>query len=128
MNNAEYGAFCWNELATADLEAAKKFYGSVFGWQFSEHDMGDMTYTMIKRHHQEFAGIWSIPKDQAQHIAPHWMSYILVENIEDSLQKALEHGASVIKPISPAGTMGLLAIIQDPTGAHLALWQDLTMA
>lgn len=42
------GEFCWNELATANVKTAKDFYGKVFGWEFSDHDMGDMTYTMIK--------------------------------------------------------------------------------
>src|SRR6201986_4062246 len=28
------GAFCWNELYTSDLEAAKRFYGELFGWQW----------------------------------------------------------------------------------------------
>ena len=32
----EPGAFCWFELMTRDVEGAKKFYGSVFGWRYKD--------------------------------------------------------------------------------------------
>lgn len=119
------GEFCWNELATSNVQAAKDFYGKVFGWKFTEHQMEDMTYTMIKRDDKEFGGIWSIPKDKEKQIPPHWMAYILVENLDESLEKANKHGASIMKPAANAGDFGRFAIITDPTGAHIALWQTL---
>jgi predicted enzyme related to lactoylglutathione lyase len=121
----QVGEFCWNELATSNLQAAKDFYGKVFDWQFSDHDMGEMTYTMIKRNDKEFGGIWTIPKDQTKEIPPHWMTYILIENLEESLEKATKNGATIVKPATNAGDMGRFSIITDPTGAHIALWQTL---
>lgn len=122
----QFGNFCWNELSTPDPKAAKDFYGKVFGWQFVDHDMGDMTYTMIKHKDKDLmAGIFAITKDMQKQIPPHWMAYILVENIEKSLEKATKNGAKVIKPVSDVGEMGRFAIIADPTGAHIALWQSL---
>lgn len=117
--------FCWNELATTNVKAAKDFYGKVFGWKFTDHEMGDMTYTMIKTDDKEFGGIWAIPKDKEKQIPPHWMGYILVENLDDSLEKSTKNGASIMKPATLAGDMGRFAIITDPTGAHIALWQTL---
>lgn len=117
--------FCWTELATSNVQAAKDFYGKVFGWKFSDVDMGEMTYTMIKNSSKEFGGMWSIPKDKEKQIPPHWMSYILVDNLDDSLKKASSHGATIVKPTTNAGDMGRFAIITDPTGAHIALWQSL---
>lgn len=121
----QVGEFCWNELATSNVKAAKDFYGKVFGWQFSDHEIGDMTYTMIKKNGNEFGGIWSIPKEQASHIPPHWMAYILVENLDHSVEEARKNGANIVKPASNAGDFGRFAIITDPTGAHIALWQTL---
>lgn len=121
----QVGQFCWNELATSNVQAAKDFYGKTFGWEFSDHAMGDMTYTMIRRNNKDFAGIWSIPKDQQKHIPPHWMAYILVENVEAAVEKAQKNGATTVKPVSNAGDFGRFAIITDPTGAHIALWQPL---
>jgi predicted enzyme related to lactoylglutathione lyase len=125
MDTPKMGEICWTELATDNVLEAKKFYGQVFGWAFSEHDVGEMTYTMIKCNGKEFGGIWSIPKDQQGNTPPHWMSYILVENLETSLKKAQSHGAEVIKSETKVGDFGRLAVIKDPTGAHIALWQNL---
>lgn len=119
------GEFCWNELATANVQGAKDFYSKTFGWKFTDTDVGGMTYTLIMKDAKAFGGIWAIPKDQQAHIPPHWMAYILVENADESLAKASKNGAKVVKPVSNAGEMGRFAIIQDPTGAHVALWQPL---
>lgn len=119
------GEFCWNELATANVKQAKDFYGKVFGWTFTDQEIGDMNYTVIKINDRECCGIWEIPKEQQAHIPPHWMSYILVENLQKSLELASKNGAKVIKPSTKVGDMGLLAVIQDPTGAHIALWEPL---
>jgi len=35
-----YGAFSWCELMTPDPEAAKRFYGTLFGWTLEDMDMG----------------------------------------------------------------------------------------
>jgi uncharacterized protein len=119
------GEFCWNELATTNVQAAKDFYGKVFGWEFVDHAMGDATYTMIRKNGKDFAGIWAIPKNREKEVPPHWMAYILVEDVEKSLEKASKNGASIIKPVSNVGEMGRFAIITDPIGAHIALWQPL---
>jgi hypothetical protein len=41
-NSAPYkhGEFCWFEVNTPDAEAAKKFYGALFGWKTQQMDMG----------------------------------------------------------------------------------------
>lgn len=117
--------FVWNELATNDVNAAKNFYGKVFGWEFIDSKMDGMSYTIVKKGNKEFGGIWAIPKEQQNQIPPHWLPYILVDNIEQTLDKASQNGATVLKPVQKAGNMGLFAIIKDPVGAHVALWQDL---
>jgi uncharacterized protein len=121
----EVGQFCWNELATSNLVKAKDFYGKVFGWQFKEHDMGEMSYTTIESAGREFAGMWEIPSAEQNNISPHWMAYVLVDDVASSLNTARQNGAKVIKEVTEAGEMGQFAIIEDPTGAHLALWQQM---
>ena len=44
------GTFAWDELATSDVDGAKKFYGDVFGWTSKDMDMGGgMIYTIFER-------------------------------------------------------------------------------
>lgn len=125
MHHHEFGDFCWNELATSNVKEAKDFYHKVLGWEFVDHDMGDMTYTMIKRGDKEFGGIWQIPSDKAKEVPPHWLSYILVKSAQETLDKALHAGAKQIMPVTPVSDFGRFAIIQDPTGAHIAFWEVL---
>jgi hypothetical protein len=80
---------------------------------------------MVKRGDNEFAGIWEIPDDQQKAIPPHWMSYILVDNLEQSLEKIKKLGASIKVPVTKVREFGHFAVITDPTGAHVALWESL---
>lgn len=123
--NPSIGQFCWNELATTNLTAAKDFYAKSFGWSFTDSDMGEMTYTMIKSDGKEFAGMWQIPTDKAHEIPPHWMCYILVKNLENSLKEVQKNGATIQVPATPVGNFGQFAVIIDPTGAHIALWESM---
>ncbi len=124
-DNQVTGQFCWNELATPNLKAAKEFYGNAFGWTFSDHKMDTGTYSMIKCGNKEFAGMWEIPHDQQKEIPPHWMSYILVDSLEKSLEKIKKHGATVKVPPTKVDDSGYFAVIIDPTGAHIAIWESL---
>ena len=117
------GKFCWSELVTADVDAAKKFYADSFGWKFTDHKMDNGTYLMITTGDKEFAGIWEIPPEKQDQIPPHWKTYILVDNLKQSLEKVQKNGASIKVHITKAGDFGQFAIIVDPTGAHVALWE-----
>lgn len=119
------GEFCWNELMTTDVHKAKEFYKKLFGWEYQEHDVDGMKYTMIKAGEKEGGGMMNIPADQQGKIPPHWMSYVYVDDIDKSLTAAQSLGASVKVPATNAGDFGRFAVICDPTGAHLALWQSL---
>lgn len=122
----EVGTFCWNELMTSDAGAAKEFYGSLFGWEVNEMDMGPAgTYTMFKQGDTDIGGMMQIPADQAQMIPPHWMSYIAVSDLDAMVEKAKSLGANVLQTLD-VGDFGRLAVIEDPTGAHFSFWQSLT--
>jgi len=126
MNMPKSGEFCWNELATPNIKAAKDFYGELLGWTFTDHNMGDTMYTMIKSKENEFGGIWQIPTDQQDQIPPHWMGYILVDDIERTLEQSKKLGATIKMPITQVGTMGRFIVVVDPTGAHIAFWEPIT--
>lgn len=42
------GAFSWNELSSPDPQAARDFYGRLFGWVFDTMNLGDGDYHVIK--------------------------------------------------------------------------------
>ena len=119
----QHGAFCWNELMTNDSKAAKDFYGKLFGWKYDDQKMKDMTYTMLNMGDKMVGGMFEMSSDQKSKIPPHWMGYIAVDNLEETVKKAQELGAKVVVEPKNAGEYGRLAVLTDPTGAHIAFWQ-----
>lgn len=116
------GAFCWNELVTSDPEAATEFYAGLFGWTAEPVDGGPMPYVMFKKGDQPVAGMVQIV-DEMGDVRPHWMNYVLVDDIEASVSQVEPLGGTVIQPVVPVGNMGRLAVIQDPTGAIFSFWE-----
>src|SRR6185503_7968627 len=88
------GTFCWVELATLDGEAAKKFYTELFGWGFNDHPMGpDMVYTMLTLDGKDVGASYQMNSEMtSQGVPPHWLSYALVDNADESGAKAKELG------------------------------------
>jgi predicted enzyme related to lactoylglutathione lyase len=119
------GSFCWLELGTTDQSAAKKFYSNLFGWSAEDNSMGpDMTYTMLRLGGKDVAGAYQLMKDQLDaHVPPHWMLYIKVDSVDASAAKAVKLGAQQIVPPSDIPNVGRFALLQDPTGAHVSIFQ-----
>ncbi len=120
----EPGAFCWNELATRDVTAAKQFYAAVFGWGFEEHDMGGMgTYVELKLGDASVGGMMDMANTQMPPEVPaHWLTYFAVRNTDAALEKLKAAGGGVsFGPIDiPAGRF---AVVTDPVGAPFAVIQ-----
>lgn len=58
------GSFCWFELGTGDQEAAKKFYRSLFSWDYSDFPMGPAeSYTIFKVQGRDAAAAYNIKCD-----------------------------------------------------------------
>lgn len=120
MAQPPLGQVCWTELLTTNLEKSKDFYGDIFGWKFKEVITNDVPYTIIQANGNEIAGMWHNPKNPTE---SSWLSYILVLNVKESLEKAKKLGATELVGVTKAGEMGQFAVILDPTGAKVAFWE-----
>ena len=111
-----HGAFSWNELMTTDPAAAVEFYSALFGW--SAHDMPspEGNYNIMKIGEESVGGIMSIPA-MAKGAPPSWGSYMTVDDIDVTVSKATELGATVLLEPQDVPTVGRLSVIRDPQGA-----------
>ena len=57
ITKAAAGTFCWIELGTTDVAAAKKFYGGLFGWTLTDVPMGAMPYSLAALGDKQVAGL-----------------------------------------------------------------------
>ncbi len=128
FNEYAPGTFCWIDLATTDAEAAKKFYGELFGWDMIDTPAGpDMVYTMLQLEGKEVAALYEMDAQQkSQGVPAYWVSYVSVKRANESAQKAKSLGGQVLMEAFDVMDVGRMALIQDPTGATLALWQPRT--
>jgi uncharacterized protein len=120
-----HGEFCWADLSTTNPEAAKRFYGGLFGWQFEDMPAGPgMTYTMWKLKGHYVAAVYALEKErQSQGVPPHWLPYINVRSVDDIAKKVAQGGGRVLLGPQDVMDAGRDAHIQDPTGGRVAVWQ-----
>jgi uncharacterized protein len=132
------GSLNFNGLNTRDVEGAKSFYGSVFGWQTLAMDGGVELWTLsgygdfLERHHPGLrkqmaevgapegfedvvAQIIPITSDQPDTPA-HWSVTFAVDDADATAAKATELGGKVIVPPFDAPWVRM-TVIGDPQGA-----------
>jgi predicted enzyme related to lactoylglutathione lyase len=125
INNAKPGNFCWFELATSDQEAAKKFYGGLFDWTAHDSPMGPGSYyTIFQLGGRRVGAAYTLMPDQTeQGVPPHWGTYVAVVNVDEMTVKAKTLGATVLAEPMDVAEHGRMAVLRDPTGAAISLWQ-----
>lgn len=127
MKMTEYvpGTPCWVDLGTTDLEAAKTFYGSLFGWTSEvAADPAAGGYIMFLKDGAQVAGAMSTMSPE-QPTA--WSTYVAVADADATMTKAEAAGAKPLVAPMDVMDVGRMAMFMDPTGAVLGLWQPRTM-
>src|ERR671928_171380 len=119
------GTFSWVDLATTDVEAARSFYRTLFGWQTVDVPAGEgATYVMLRKNGQDVAAMYAMREEQqAAGVPPHWLSYVTVADVDAAAARAAELGGTVLAEPFDVLDAGRMAPIADPQGAQLALWQ-----
>jgi uncharacterized protein len=112
------GTFSWAELATSDADAAKAFYTQLFGWEYEDNPVpDDQVYSMARRDGHHVAALFS--SDQP----PHWNCYVTVTSADETAQAAKDNGGAVMAEPFDVMEVGRMAVIADPAGAALCLWE-----
>ena len=108
------------ELHTKDLPKARAFYQSLFGWELQDMPMpgGAGSYTLINV--GEGTGGGMVQNDE---VPPHWMAYVGVDDVRAKTAQAKSLGATVLHDVMQVGEYGTMSVVQDPTGAVIAMWQ-----
>ena len=116
--------FSWNELMTRDIETAKTFYSTVFGWKYDAMDMGEGNVYHVIEGGEEggLGGLMAMPAEVPEMVPNHWAVYFSVADLDASIQKVIDAGGQVVMP--PMEIMvGTFATVHDNHGASFALMQ-----
>ena len=118
------------EIPADDVDRAKEFYGSVFGWQLQTMSMGDSDYTIAMttptdeqtQQPTEAGGINGGMMQRTPH-TPAPVITIDVEEIDQSLKEIESRGGSTVTPRTAIPGMGAFAYFKDPEGNVMGLWE-----
>jgi predicted enzyme related to lactoylglutathione lyase len=133
------GAWNFSELYTDDVDAATRFYATLFGWQVDEVDMGAMSGHMvrlpgyadfleqfdpdIRKRHADFGAppgfsecvAWILPLREGD--APHWNVTFTIADADAVAARARALGGTVV--VGPFDVAPVRStVIRDPQGAQ----------
>jgi len=110
------GRFVWHELHARDVEAAKGFYGELFGWTTKSMDMGPIgTYTMFSAGGRDVGGAMKL-----QGPAPSWLAYCTTPDVDAAVARAKSAGAKVLMGPDNIPTVGRYAVLSHAAGGVVA--------
>jgi predicted enzyme related to lactoylglutathione lyase len=111
------------ELVTPDQEAAKGFYGQLFGWDLEDVPLdGSSYYVAASKEGDAVAGIAGPMPGMEDHPA-FWAVYLTVHDVDAAAAKVADAGGTVDAGPFDVMELGRMAAVSDPTGARVNLWQ-----
>jgi predicted enzyme related to lactoylglutathione lyase len=119
-----HGELCWADLGTTDLDAARRFYGELFGWQLAEEVVnGDLVYVRARLGGKDICAMYEMPADERAAAPPHWNVYVAVDDVHTTAARVDTLGGLVFAGPFDVMDLGRMAMVQDPGGAMVNLWQ-----
>jgi uncharacterized protein len=115
------GTPSWIDLQSPDTGAAAAFYGGLFGWKAlidPREDAGG--YGMFTLRDKVVAGLGPMMNPE---MPPFWSVYLTVSDADATLAAATAHGATVIAGPMDIFDAGRMAVLQDPVGSFVSIWQ-----
>jgi predicted enzyme related to lactoylglutathione lyase len=120
---AKQGQLFWNELHTPDPKGALAFYDKVVGFTAEERDMGPSGKYWILN--GSGTGRGGVTDHLEAGTPPHWLPYIYVEKVDETLARAKKLGAKLPVEGFDIPGIGRFGVIQDPVGAVIAVMTPL---
>ena len=111
--------FIWADLSSYEPNKTRRFYEEVFGWRY--YDSYD--YLTAYKGSTEVVGLYQTPlKFQKMKMPSFWMSYIQVESVQETIEKARRLGG-IIELANLENPIGGIALIRDTLGAGFTVYE-----
>lgn len=114
-----HGKICYLEIPAKTGEASAAFYGDIFGWKIRQRGDGAIAFDDTGC----VSGTWVAEADRTPDETTR--TYIMVDNIAETLKKIVTSGGRVVTPRTDIGQgMGAFAVFADPAGAVCGLYEE----
>jgi predicted enzyme related to lactoylglutathione lyase len=113
------GRFVWHDLSSTDLEAAKRFYTQLLGWDVERWKPGELDYDMISVGGQGHGGFGAAPEGHPSA----WLGHVVVDGLEGARSRVEGAGGSVLGEPMDVPEVGRILIVRDPQGAVVSAFE-----
>jgi predicted enzyme related to lactoylglutathione lyase len=101
-------------------EALAQFYASMFGWQIEKAPGVDYWRIQTGANGNGFGGgLTYRPADGPNS----WLPYVSVASVDEILAEAQRMGARIVRPKAAVPRTGWYAVLADPQGNCIGIWQ-----
>jgi uncharacterized protein len=108
------------EFPADDLGRARRFYEAVAGWEFGQ--MAEFPdYELFRTGEESGGGLGK----RGVSVGSQIRLYISVDTLEEAIAAAEANGGTVVEqPTDIGGGMGRFAVLRDPEGSEIGIWQS----
>jgi predicted enzyme related to lactoylglutathione lyase len=116
------GTPSWVDLTTPDTDAAKRFYGELFGWQAADAGPAEETggYAMFTLNGHNVAGIGPT---MGEGQPPAWTTYFATADADATTEAAKAAGANALFGPMDVMEAGRMAVFLHPAAGFFGIWQ-----
>lgn len=115
------GTPSWVDLTTPDLQAALRFYGELFGWEFEDAGEAAGHYHQALLRGKRVAGLGPNPPGSPP--ATFWSTYFAGANVDEHAKAITDAGGTVSFGPTEVMDQGRMLVGQDPLGAMFGVWE-----
>ena len=114
------GTPCWIDLSSTDPNAARDFYGQLFGWDWSESEEATGFYSNASLGGKLVAGSNGIPVTDGP---PTWTTYLAAGDADAIVDSAVRHDGNLLAPPMDVMELGRMAMLEDAHHGAFGIWQ-----
>lgn len=115
------GKVIWNDLITEDVDAARRFYGGLFGWTFEDATgPGRRGYALARHGDIYVGGLVPVEARPDGKRLSRWLPYLSVQDVDTALAGGVANGGTVAVAARNIN-LGRVAAMVDPEGAVIGL-------
>jgi predicted enzyme related to lactoylglutathione lyase len=113
------GKIAYVQIPSTDVDRSAAFYESVFGWNLRRRSDGEVAFDDGVG---EVSGTWVTGRTPSSE--PGLLLYVMVESVEQALEKIVEAGGEVVTPLTPQREGEAFATFRDPAGNVLGVFHQ----
>ena len=114
-----HGKICYLEIPAKTAEASADFYSTIFGWKVRKRGDGALAFDDSGC----VSGTWVKESDRTPD--ERTRTYIMVDNIAETLKRIQTAGGRVLTPRTDIGPgLGAFAAFTDPVGNEFGLYEE----